>query len=74
MHVTIRRNKMQNTYCAINDYGECMGVGMTHETALNDAVSNIQRKPIPPLPPTGSATWSLKSDEVYWKGRRNDAQ
>lgn len=50
---------------------EQLGIGGTAEAAWADAVRTVNRKPIPPLPPMGSPTMSLRSDEVFWKGKRN---
>lgn len=44
-----------------------LGFGSSAESAWADAARNVSRKPIPELPNRGSSTWSLKSDEVFWK-------
>lgn len=48
-----------------------LGIGCTAEVAWQDAARNVTRPPISPLPPMGSPTMSLRSDEVFWKGKRH---
>lgn len=51
-----------------------IGVGGTVADAWADAAANVSRPPVPQLPPSGSATWSLQTDETYWKDKPHAQQ
>jgi hypothetical protein len=44
-----------------------LGVGAGAGKAWNDAWNNLCRDPLDPVQERGSPTWSLASDEEYWK-------
>jgi hypothetical protein len=44
-----------------------LGVGAGVAKAWNDAWNNLRRDPLDPVQERGSPTWSLNSDEQFWK-------
>ena len=51
----------------VNDGETEIGMGKSAEAAWADARRNVERPPIFAGVQPGSPTWSLQSDEQYWK-------